>query len=230
MPLQVMPIRDFVVLLDLDGTLVDSRPGIVASLHAALRELGHAPDPALDLTFFIGPPITDAIAMLLRHYGDDRVELGVTTYRAHYGAMGIFDSHVYPGIAEAVAALRSAGYRLFVATSKLTVFARAILQRLGLADAMTGIYGSEPGGVLDRKDALIAHVLAREGIHPERTIMVGDRREDIAGAHANQVRAVGVLWGYGSPAELREAGAAVLVAEPRELASAVGALIGGDLA
>ena len=61
--------------------------------------------------------------------------------------------------------------------------------------------------------------------------MVGDRREDIAGAHANQVRAVGVLWGYGSPAELRgERAAAVLVAEPRELASAVGALIGGDLA
>ncbi len=54
MPLQVMPIRDFVVLLDLDGTLVDSRPGIVASLHAALRELGHVPDPALDMTFFIG--------------------------------------------------------------------------------------------------------------------------------------------------------------------------------
>jgi phosphoglycolate phosphatase len=95
---------------------------------------------------------------------------------------------------------------------------------------MTGIYGSEPGGVLDRKDALIAHVLAREGIPPERTVMVGDRREDIAGAHANQVRAVGVLWGYGSPAELRQEGADSLVAGPEELASTVRALIGSGRA
>jgi phosphoglycolate phosphatase len=215
-----MTSADVTILLDLDGTLVDSRPGIVASLHAALRALGHEPDPALDLTFAIGPPIAEAVTLLLRRYGDDRVPMGVAAYRAHYGAAGILDSRVYPGIAEALTALRSVG-KVCVATSKRTDFAHAMLQRLALADAVTGVYGTEPSGALDRKDALIAHVLASESIRPEHAVMIGDRREDIAGAHANHVRAVGVLWGYGSRAELLEAGADVLAPEPHDLTAVV---------
>jgi phosphoglycolate phosphatase len=113
--------------------------------------------------------------------------------------------------------LAAAGATLFVATSKRTVFARPILQRLGLAGWLRNIYGTEPDGSLDDKSQLIARLLRVEGVDPRQAVMVGDRSHDIIGAHANGVSAVGVLWGYGTRAELEKAGADRLVASPAEL-------------
>jgi phosphoglycolate phosphatase len=224
-----MPSASRSVLLDLDGTLIDSRPGIVASLNEALVEMGHTPDPDRDLTFFIGPPIAEAITRLLAHYGDDRVADGVRIYRAHYAHTGILGCELYPGIPEVVTTLQARGYALYVATSKLRAFAQAILERLELAGMMRGIYGSEPGGALDHKPALLAHVLAREPIVPERAVMIGDRRHDVEGAHANRMRAIGVLWGYGGREELTSAGADALAGKPGELADLVQALVEANL-
>ena len=205
------------VLLDLDGTLIDSRPGIVESHHAAIRALGHAPDPGHDLTFAIGPPLDDVMGLVLSRYGDDRVAEGVLAYRAHYERRGYLGSVLYPGVREAVAALRAAGHVLHVATSKRRVPAVMILEHLGLAPLLDGIYGSEPGGALDHKPELIAHLLSREGIAAADAVMVGDRRYDVSGAHANGVRAVGALWGYGGREELEAAGADALAASASDL-------------
>ncbi len=209
------------ILLDLDGTLVDSRPGILASCRAALLALGHQPAASLDETVAIGPPMDEVMAHVLAPYGDGRVADGVAAYREHYGAAGLFASTAYPGIAEALDALGAAGAALYVATSKRTVFARRILDHLGLAGRFAGVYGSEPGGALDRKPDLIAHVLDREALAPGRCVMAGDRRHDIAGARANGVPGVGVLWGYGSRAELEAAGADRLAERPAGLPAAV---------
>jgi phosphoglycolate phosphatase len=206
------------VLLDLDGTLTDSKAGIIASYGAALRALGHEPDPAIDLTYVVGPVMTDVMGEVLAHYGDTRVTEAIAAYREHYGAVGLFENAVYDGVGDLLAGLRAAGCRICLATSKRTVFARPILERFGLAGYFDGIYGSEPDGTLDHKPELIAHILAREGIAASDAIMVGDRRYDISGAHANGVRAIGVLWGYGGRAELEQAGADRLVASPAELA------------
>ena len=107
------------------------------------------------------------------------------------------------------------------ATSKRTVFARRILEHFRLDGYFDGIYGAEPGGAHDHKPELIAHVLMAQSIDPAAAVMVGDRRYDITGAHANRVRAIGVLWGYGSRTELEQAGADLLVASPAELAAAL---------
>jgi len=79
------------VLLDLDGTLIDSQPGIVTSCLAALRALGHKPDEALDVKRFIGAPIEDVMQFLLQSYGDDRVGEAVVAYRQHYGESGLLE-------------------------------------------------------------------------------------------------------------------------------------------
>jgi phosphoglycolate phosphatase len=213
------------ILLDLDGTLTDSRPGIVASYHAALRDLGHAPDPAIDLTFAIGPPMQAVMGRVLALYGDDRVEAGVAAYRGHYGATGLFENSVYAGIPAAIDELAAAGLRLFVATSKRRDFAVRILEHFGLASRLAGIYGAVPGGALDDKAALIGHLLAEQGIAPDAAVMVGDREYDVRGGHANGVKVLGVLWGYGTRAELEAAGADGLVSAPGELAAAVRALV-----
>ena len=153
---------------------------------------------------------------MLARYGDDRVDAGITAYRAHYGEIGLHMATVYPGIAEAVRRL-STDARCFVATSKRTVFASRMVGALPFADQMCGVYGTEPGGNLDDKTQLIATVLHRENLEPNDTIMVGDRSHDMIGARANGLRAVGVLWGYGSREELHAAGADVLLEAPRDL-------------
>jgi phosphoglycolate phosphatase len=205
------------ILLDLDGTLIDSRPGIAASCEAALRALGHTPDPSFDITPLIGPPLPQVISRALERYGDDRVEAGVAAYRAHYGEIGLHQATIYPGIADALRLL-SARAHCFVVTSKRSVFARRIVDSLGLAAWFRGVYGTEPDGSLDDKRDLIAAVLRMEALTAGDTVMVGDRSHDIIGASANGLRGIGVLWGYGSREELAAAGADALLQKPEDLA------------
>ncbi|MGK9232463.1 HAD hydrolase-like protein [Inquilinus limosus] len=209
------------VLLDLDGTLVDSQPGILMSCRAALRALGHVPELSLDLSAIIGPPIDDVMRLLLEPFGDDRVIEAVAAYRADYGQNGLYNSFPYSGVTQALTEIRQSDARLYLATSKRTKFALRILEHLNLAPLFDGIYGSEDGGALDYKPELISHIIERHALVPSHCVMVGDRRYDVSGAHANRMRALGVLWGYGTRDELESAGADDLVAEPAGLPAAV---------
>jgi phosphoglycolate phosphatase len=215
------------VLLDLDGTLIDSYPGILASCLAALRALGHAPDETLDIRRNIGPPLEDMMQILLRSYGDDRVGEAVAAYRQHYGESGLLGSVPYPGIGESLEEMKRSGLRIYLATSKRAIFASRILDHLKFAPYFDGIYGSLPGGELDHKPELLAHILSRHGLSPSHSLMVGDRRHDISGAHAVGMRGVGVLWGYGSRDELEGAGADHLVDSPADLARAILSMLSG---
>jgi phosphoglycolate phosphatase len=216
---------DLFVLLDLDGTLIDSQPGILSSFLATLRALGHTPDDNFDIARMIGPPLQDALRGLLLQYGDDRVDEAVLAYRQHYGDSGLFESRLYPGIGDALQQMRHAGLQLYLATSKREMFARRILDHMAMAEHFDGIYGSVPGGELDHKPELLAHIVARHELEPARGVMVGDRRYDIAGAHAVGMRGLGVLWGYGSRDELETAGADRLVPSPADLARTVLSMI-----
>jgi len=209
------------VLLDLDGTLIDSYPGILASCLAALRALGHEPDETLDIRRFIGPPLEDMMQVLLRSYGDDRVDEAAAAYRQFYGETGYLGSVPYPGIGQSLDEMKRGGLRIYLATSKRAIFASRILDHLKLATCFDGIHGSVPGGELDHKPELLAHVLSKHGLSPSHSLMVGDRRHDISGAHAVGMRGLGVLWGYGSRDELETAGADQLVDSPSDLARAV---------
>jgi phosphoglycolate phosphatase len=113
-----------------------------------------------------------------------------------------------------------------LATSKRAIFASRILDHLKFATYFDGIYGSVPGGELDHKPELLSHILAKHSLSLSRSVMVGDRRYDISGAHAVGMRGLGVLWGYGTRDELETAGADRLVDSPADLARAVRALVG----
>lgn len=204
------------VLLDLDGTVVDSRSGIEASCRAALKALGH-PSDVLDLSGLIGPPIEDIMRALLLPFNDNRIDQGVAAYRADYGSSGLYGSVLYDGILDALKALRRADARLMIATSKRRRFAIRILDHLGLSDLFEATYGSDEAGTLDHKPELLAHIIDRESLEPRHCVMIGDRRHDIAGARANQMKSLGVLWGYGSRKELETAGATDIVATPDRL-------------
>ena len=213
------------VLLDLDGTLIDSYPGILASCLAAVRALGHEPDGTLDIRNVIGPPLADIMRVLLQPYDDDRVDEAVAAYRQHYGESGFLGSEPYQGIGKSLEEMKRAGLRLYLATSKRATFASRILEHLEFAPYFDGIHGSVPGGELDHKPELLAHVLAKHGLSPSHSLMVGDRRYDISGANAVGMRGLGVLWGYGARDELVTAGADRLVAAPADLARTVLSLV-----
>jgi phosphoglycolate phosphatase len=209
------------VLLDLDGTLVDSYPGIMASSLAALRALGHEPDEAFDIRRAIGPPLEDLMQILLQSYGDDRIGEAVAAYRQHYGESGFLGSVPYPGIGNSLEEMKRSGLRIYLATSKREIFASRILDHLEFARYFDGIHGSVPSGELDHKPELLAYVLAKHNLSPSHSLMVGDRRHDISGAHAVGMRGLGVLWGYGTRDELETAGADRLVDSPADLARTV---------
>lgn len=204
-----------VLLLDLDGTLVDPAAGIVGSCRHALAELGRPTADDADLRWIIGPPLRGSFARLLG--GPQQVEAALRLYRERYAAWGLAQAEVYPGIPQALAELREAGFRLMLCTSKPAVFARQVVERFGLGAHLTGVYGAELDGQFDDKGELIGHILATEGLSPQEACMVGDREQDVRGAARNGLASIGVLWGYGSAAELGDAGAQLLARTPAEL-------------
>lgn len=190
-----------------------------------LGEMGHDPAVVGDVTWAVGPPIGVSVGMLLAKYNDDRVDQGVAVYRARYGAVGLYDCHVFPGVVDLLTSLRDAGHRLCVATSKRKDFAERVIDYLGLRACLPKVYGALPGGGLDDKKDLLAEILRVEGYDPAATVMVGDRLHDIHAAHANGLRAIGVLWGYGGLAELQAAGADRLAATPADVSGMIDAII-----
>lgn len=212
------------ILLDLDGTLIDPKPGILGSIQFALARLGEPVPPIDELAWAIGPPLRVTFPRLLG--GPERTEEAVALYRQNYSDGGMYDAIVYDGVPEALDTLRAAGARLFVATAKPHHFARPIVERFDLARHFAGIYGPELDGLRDQKHELIAHIIASEGVSSDRAIMIGDRAFDVAAAAHHGIRTVGVTWGYGSVEELETAGAAALCRSPAGLADVVRALSG----
>lgn len=206
--------KPLTVFLDLDGTLIDPKPGIIGSVQHALRQMGREPPPVEALTWAIGPPLRKTFATLL---GEAQAEEAVAHYRTFYAEGAMYDCEVYAGIPETLARLASDGHRLVVVTAKPHVFARPIVSRLGLEAHVDAVYGPELDGTHDNKADLLAHVLEAEAVAPDAAIMVGDRQFDILAAVANGVAGVGVTWGYGSPAELQAAGASRLCHAPGDL-------------
>ncbi|MGY1806073.1 HAD hydrolase-like protein [Blastococcus sp. SYSU D00669] len=206
------------VLFDLDGTLVDSTPGIWASVRIAAAELG-LPEPTTEqLTQMVGPPLQDGFATVLRVPPPD-VPRAVAAYRAHYSAGALLDVHVYDGVPELLATL-SAGATLAVATSKPETFAVRVLEHTGLLPFFASVHGATLDGAVRHKDQVVAAALAA---HPdgERPVLVGDRAHDVLGAAAHGLPCIGAGWGPAPPGELERAGAAVVVRTPGEVPAAL---------
>ena len=207
------------VLFDLDGTLVDSAPGIWASVRFAVAELG-LPEPTSEqLRAMVGPPLQDGFALVFGLAGAD-VDRSVAAYRAHYTAGAMLDAPVYPGIPELLARLSAAGATLAVATSKPEPFGVRILTHVGLIAAFASVHGATFDGAVRHKDQVVAAALAR---HPGRRdpVLVGDRAQDVLGAAAHGLPCIGAGWGPAEDGELEAAGAAMVAATPGDVLEAL---------
>jgi phosphoglycolate phosphatase len=214
--------RRRLVLFDMDGTLVDSTPGIWASIRFAAAELGlPAPTPG-QLRSMVGPPLQDGFAAAFGLRGGD-VDRAVAAYRRHYAAGALYDAEVYPGISGLLSALAAGGAVLAVATSKPEPFAVRVLAHTGLLGAFSSVHGATLDGAVRHKEQVVAAALAA---YPdgERPVLVGDRSHDVLGARAHGLPCIGAGWGPAPPGELAAAGAAAVVDTPAGVLAALAAL------
>ena len=189
------------IFFDLDGTLTDSAPGIINSVAFALEKMGHPPMSREDMAYFVGPELTEAFGEKLG-FDKETALRAIGFFRMYFTEKGMWENSAYPGIKDMLSRLRDAGFVLRVATSKPTVFAKQILERFGLLP----FFDRVDGAPLDEsqsgdKDAVLAAAL--KALPPEPgSLMVGDRKYDIAAGKKAGLLTVAVSYGYGSPEEL----------------------------
>jgi phosphoglycolate phosphatase len=203
------------ICFDLDGTLTDPKLGITRSIQYALSTLGYATPSEDELRWCIGPPLRTSLKKLLSD--DNLIEIALSLYRERFSDIGIYENNVYIGVEDTLAALVKSGRRLFVATSKPSVYAERIVDHFKMAAYFERVFGSELDGRRSDKTELLSHAIEATGVDPLQAIMIGDRSHDMIGAKNNGMMALGVLYGYGSKEELIEAGAQHVCATPQDI-------------
>ncbi|GAA1871789.1 HAD hydrolase-like protein [Myceligenerans crystallogenes] len=218
-----LPSRPTHVLLDLDGTLTDSAPGVLASLRVAFAEIGLPVPDDEHLRGFVGPPL--GLSFHRSGLTHEQAEAAIEVYRREYEGGGMLDNSVFDGVPELLTALADVGVTRVVATAKPQPYAEQVVRHFGLdaylSGGIAGVFGPamEGAGNHEGKEKVIARALAASGGDQAgaAAVMVGDREHDVRAAAANGIPTIGVAWGYGSPGELEEAGAAVVVGSAGEL-------------
>jgi phosphoglycolate phosphatase len=224
-----MPNTSISIVFDLDGTLVDTAPDLLASLNAVLTKAGHRTVEPSQLRHLVGHGVRFLFERAFAETGTavphDRLEeLGdrfIDYYRAHIAA----GSHPFPGVPETLAKLTREGYRLGVCTNKPHDLTERLLEELDLAKYFAAVFGAgrapynkpDPRHVLD-----VVHAL--KGAR-ERAIMIGDSPVDVAAARAAGIPVVAMSYGY-TPVPVAELGADAVTGDFTEIPALVSNLLG----
>lgn len=194
------------VFFDFDGTLSDSKEGVIDGVIYTLSHYGISVEDREALVKYVGPPLIESFS----EYFEDReeAERAVARFREYYRDKGVFQNEMFAGIDLLLKRLKDKGRILIVATSKLEKFAKMILQDFGIFEYFDFVAGHNEEKGLNSKEDVIKHAIKEleiDGI--SEAVMVGDRKYDIIGAKAVGMDSVGVLFGYGGREELEEYGA-----------------------
>ena len=191
------------LFFDLDGTLTDSAPGVINGVRYALENMQlPVPDERV-LRLFVGPPLTESFHELAG-VRPEEVSQAIEWFRKYYIPIGSFENCAFPGIHEVLAHLKSAGYILGVATSKLESQAFAVLARYQLEGYFDAVAGAEDH-VCDSKAAVLEKLMQRFSFTQEDrsgALMIGDRKYDVIGARAVGIDCMSVGYGYAPADEL----------------------------
>lgn len=199
------------ILFDFDGVLIDSRAAITGCMNDALEAVGLPRHDPRELERYIGPPQLESFTELA---GADLARAIQVEYRRRYATKSLTETVLMPGMLDVVAELATRS-RLGIATSKPQAYAEPLVERLGLAEHFEVVIGPDLEVDVEPKSVTVARALETMGVAGPP--LVGDRKHDVEAALANGMACVGVLWGIGSEAELRAAGASAIVSDPEEL-------------
>lgn len=181
------------ILFDLDGTLTDSREGIVNSVKYTIEKLGGTMPDAQTLLKFIGPPLQESF---MEHCGYSREKAveGVRVFREHYVPVGQYENEAAPGIRDVLERLKAKGYTLALASSKPEELCVSICRRFGFTPFLSAVTGSPAGADWEKADVIREAMrrLRLTDADKPTVLMVGDRKYDVLGAQECGLACVGV--------------------------------------
>lgn len=205
------------VLFDLDGTLINSKPGITKCAQYALEAFGIIEPDADKLECFIGPPLVDSFQ---KYYGfsPEKAREAVDKYRERYHEAGIFECELYPDVEFVLKRLKELGYQVAMASSKPEVSCKRILEHFGLDGYFDEVAGATLDGRIDSKISVLREVIRRLGVTDlSQLCLIGDTSFDVLGAKEAGIACIGVTYGFGSYEELQENGAAAICGSMKEV-------------
>lgn len=192
-----------VVLLDLDGTVIDSLPGIAVSVRHGLEAIGFEEITDEVIMKFMGPPLKD---VLVDHFGrpESDVDEFFVAYKERYFDDAEYDFDLYPGLGRLIEDLNAAGVTLILATAKPDVSAERILRHAKLDHLFAIVAGSHEDGSRQVKTDVLAHAFELASIDHTATsiVMVGDRDTDIVAAEHFGIDSIAITYGYAPAGEL----------------------------
>jgi phosphoglycolate phosphatase len=216
------------VVFDLDGTLADTAPDLVATLNAILAREGLPPVAAAEARDMIGAGaralIQRGFALAGRDLAPARLDALYAAFLAHYAEHLCGGTTLYPGVLGALDRLEEAGCLLAVCTNKVEAHAVSLIEALGLRERFAAICGRDTFPVCKPDPGHILLTVERAGGDPQQAVMVGDSRTDVAAAQAAGLPAVAVPFGY-SDVPVETLGPDVVIRHFDELAAAVLALL-----
>ena len=216
------------LFFDLDGTLIDPQEGLTKAIQIALEKVGETEIPTSnELRWCIGPPLWNSFEVLLGPGAN--IDEAMDHYREYFTDDGMYQADVYDGIGEMFDSFHQVDAKMFIATSKPTVYAQEIIEHFGIHAHVEQLFGSELDGTNSDKTELLKFALDETGADPAKSVMIGDRQFDIFGARNNAIPSVGALWGFGDPDELHRAEADSLAGAPEEVPEIVFDLLGFDV-
>jgi phosphoglycolate phosphatase len=193
---EIYPVRS--LFFDLDGTLIDSCPGIAASLALAFRAAGRTMPP-IDLRAIIGPPIRVIATRIDSTLTETELAQIEKTFRAEYDSEGWRQSVLFDGVFSALQKLRGAGARIFLITNKPRIPTGRSLSHFAMTDLFEEIVTRDSRTPnYSGKSEMLSELLLRHRVPAESAIMIGDTAEDREAAAANRLKFIHAGYGYGS--------------------------------
>lgn len=192
------------ILFDLDGTLTDPYSGITNSVKYALGKFNILENDENKLKLFIGPPL-DTSFMEYYSFDKNKSKIAIDYYREYFSKKGIYENKLYDNVENLLKNITIKNKNTILATSKPKKFALEILDYFKIGKYFKEVVGSNLDGTLSEKGEIIKYIIEKNSFNKIETIMIGDRKYDIIGAHMNNIDSIAVMYGYGSKEELEEA-------------------------
>lgn len=204
------------VVFDFDGTLADTKQGIIHVVKQSLQALGLSVDPSLDLSALVGPPFPEAFCEVLG-FTQQQAEAMTLHFREHYPKLPPTWWPLFDGIVPLLEELKASGMQLGIASSKRHELLTSMLHAHKIYELFDFPYGKRFDGK-DTKANTLGRVLQASACPPEQACMVGDRKYDVQAAYSQQVKCIGCLYGNTTDrVELEAAGAHYIVKNVQEL-------------
>lgn len=183
------------IIFDLDGTLLDTSEGVLASIRHTIKTMNYRELPLETLLTFIGPPVKHS---LIKHYGltDQEAEEATEVFRQQYKDEDLLKARPYDGILELLKSLKDQGFLVGVATLKREDYAVTILEHFGIAEFCDLICGSDFANKMTKADVL-KKCMDGLKLNPSETLLIGDTSSDGNGAKEAGADFMAVTFGFG---------------------------------